>query len=159
MNVIEESPCKSFLLGILVEMGRGTGKDQALPPGAAEDQRLDIGQRVKTTAPCTPDGDWTEEALKSRRWGVSGVITAEHDSHGLCYDVLHDVDGTVGHYDPRELEVQMDAHDVERAASLRLANLEYLVKQSRTLAEKVLDGETPRQEARGKRSSQSDHGA
>lgn len=76
-------------------MGRGSGNQELLA----------VGLRVKTTAACTPDSEWTEAAQASRRWGVTGTIVAEHDSHGLCYDVLHD-DGTTGHYDPLELAAE-----------------------------------------------------
>jgi hypothetical protein len=48
--------------------------------------------------------DWTQEALASRKWGVSGKVIMHHDSHGLFYDVCHE-DGSVGHYDPSEIEV------------------------------------------------------
>jgi len=46
--------------------------------------------------------DWTPEALANRRFGVLGTIIAIHDSHGLCYDVLHQ--GSVGSYEPHELQ-------------------------------------------------------
>lgn len=52
----------------------------------------------------TPDREWMPEALKARKWGVLGTIIMHHDSHGLCYDVLHD-DGTEGCYDPDEFAV------------------------------------------------------
>lgn len=48
--------------------------------------------------------EWTPEALIARKWGVLGTIIMHHDSHGLCYDVLHD-DGTEGCYDPDEFAV------------------------------------------------------
>lgn len=52
-----------------------------------------------------PDIDgWTAEALGTRRWGVAGIITALHNSHGLSYEVTHSDDLTVGHYDPTEIE-------------------------------------------------------
>lgn len=59
--------------------------------------------KVKTTSP-KHDDDYTEEARKKRRWGVTGVIVGKHDSHGLCFDVLHD-DGEIATYDPDELEI------------------------------------------------------
>lgn len=65
---------------------------------------LDPGTPVKTTRKKTADGEWTPEALASRKWGVFGRIIMHHDSHGLCYDVRHD-DGTQGCYDPDEFAV------------------------------------------------------
>ncbi len=48
--------------------------------------------------------EWTEEGWASKKWGVRGKVLTHHDSHGLCYEVRHE-DGTVGCYDPSELEV------------------------------------------------------
>jgi len=50
------------------------------------------------------DDQYTEEALPKRIWGVPGKIIGKHNSHGLCYDVLHE-DGSIGTYDPDELEL------------------------------------------------------
>jgi len=61
------------------------------------------GTLVKTTEDTGCD-DWTREALASRKWGVRGMVITHHDSHGLCYEVKHE-DGTVGYYDPSEIEV------------------------------------------------------
>lgn len=63
------------------------------------------GTRVKTTqANLDLRGEWTEEVWNGRQWGITGIVTEHHDSHGLCYVVQHP-DGTVGAYDPSELEV------------------------------------------------------
>ncbi|MEK7640643.1 MAG: hypothetical protein AAB389_01455 [Patescibacteria group bacterium] len=48
--------------------------------------------------------EWTNEALAQRKWGIKGKVIGHHDSHGLCYDVLHE-DGTEGCYDPSELAI------------------------------------------------------
>lgn len=48
--------------------------------------------------------DWTPEALTNRQDRVIGFITGHHDSHGLCFDVIHE-DGTRGCYDLHELIV------------------------------------------------------
>lgn len=89
------------------------GQNPGIPAGGLADHTpdvkkwppLDPGTKVKTTKPFwSGRGDWTGEALASRKWGVKGTILKHHDSHGLCYEVQHD-DGTVGHYDPSELEV------------------------------------------------------
>lgn len=47
--------------------------------------------------------DWTHWAKLSRKKDGTGVVQRHHDSHGLCYDVLHDDDQTEGCYDPHEL--------------------------------------------------------
>lgn len=46
----------------------------------------------------------TQEGWNSRQWGVEGTVIHHHDSHGLSYEVRHP-DGTIGHYDPSEIEV------------------------------------------------------
>jgi hypothetical protein len=48
-------------------------------------------------------GDWTPEAIASRKMKGNGVVQSHHDSHGLCYKVAHDDDGTIGAYEPHEL--------------------------------------------------------
>ncbi len=66
---------------------------------------IDPGAMVKTTQPnWKKRGEWTEEGWASKKWGVQGTVLTHHDSHGLFYTVDHG-DGTVGHYDPSELEV------------------------------------------------------
>ena len=64
---------------------------------------LDKGTKVKTTQSKGNYG-WTDGAIQRRLWGVTGVIVDHHDSHGLCYDVKHDDDDSVGCYDPGELK-------------------------------------------------------
>lgn len=66
---------------------------------------IEVWASVKTTKEDPSDADsWTEKARSRRRWGVRGTVIACHNSHGLCYDVEHS-DGTVGCYNPTELEV------------------------------------------------------
>lgn len=66
---------------------------------------LSPGTRVKTTqANESMRKEWTDEGWNSRQWGVEGDIIHHHDSHGLSYEVKHP-DGSVGHYDPSEIEV------------------------------------------------------
>ena len=65
---------------------------------------IDVGTKITTTEANPEVDDWTEEALQSRQWGVRGVVLTHHDSHGLCYEVQHK-DGSVGHYDPSEIDV------------------------------------------------------
>lgn len=66
---------------------------------------LDPGTTVRTTQPNLEQrGEWTDEGWAKRKWGVKGKILTHHDSHGLCYDVLHE-DGSQGCYNPSEIEV------------------------------------------------------
>lgn len=60
------------------------------------------GDRVRTVKPDKESTDWTPEALATRRWDVEGVVDMSHNSHGVTYEVRYD-DGTIGHYEPREL--------------------------------------------------------
>ena len=63
------------------------------------------GTTVKTLAPnLAMKGEWTKDAWDSRQWGIEGTVLTYHDSHGLSYEVRHP-DGTIGHYDPSEIEV------------------------------------------------------
>ena len=65
---------------------------------------ISSGARVNTTKENSAVSDWTKEAQESRQWGVQGEIVTHHDAHGLSYEVKHP-DGTIGHYDPSEIEV------------------------------------------------------
>jgi len=58
--------------------------------------------RVRTTKPARESSDWTIEALRERKWDVTGVIIEHSNSHGLIYKVRHD-DGSTAWYEPREL--------------------------------------------------------
>lgn len=65
------------------------------------------GTTVTTTQPnLAKRAEWTDEAWDARQWGVQGTIIGHHDSHDLCYDILHP-DGTTGCYDPSEFKVDM----------------------------------------------------
>lgn len=70
----------------------------------AEENRLAIGTSVLTCAISNPDTDWEAEAMRTRCFGIRGVVTSVHDSHGLCYGVRHN-DGVVSYYSPKELKV------------------------------------------------------
>ena len=59
-----------------------------------------IGDKVTTTEENPTVTGWRKP--EDRRWGVSGGVFNESDSHGLCYQVKHD-DGSLGWYDPSEL--------------------------------------------------------
>lgn len=65
---------------------------------------IEHGTIVITTHENPEIDDWNEAALASRQWGVLGEVVNHHDSHGLYYEVKHP-DGTIGCYDPSELEV------------------------------------------------------
>ena len=62
-----------------------------------------VGDHVRTVEVAKPSTDWTATALKSRRWDATGVVFRKHDAHGVSYEVEHDDDGSIGHYEPREL--------------------------------------------------------
>jgi len=62
-----------------------------------------IGERVLTLASAGAP-DWTDEALKSRKWGVRGKIIQYHTGHSYVYEIKHD-DGTFGYYEPGELNL------------------------------------------------------
>ncbi len=65
---------------------------------------IDHGTAVRTTKANPAVTDWEPSILASRQWGVEGKIFDHHDSHGLSYEVRHP-DGSIGHYDPTEIEV------------------------------------------------------
>lgn len=66
---------------------------------------IDSGTVVKTTQLDEEKArPYTEEGLAGKKWGVEGVVTTHHDSHGLCYDVRHE-DGTMGTYEPAEISI------------------------------------------------------
>lgn len=66
---------------------------------------ISVGQKVRTTqANMMLRKDWTDEGWDSKKFGIQGIVTNYYDSHGLCYEVRHD-DGSIGSYDPSELEV------------------------------------------------------
>ncbi len=63
------------------------------------------GTTIVTTAENADlSGEWTGEAKAARKWGVNGTIIGHHDSHGLCYVVLHE-DGSEGVYNPSEIRI------------------------------------------------------
>lgn len=65
-----------------------------------------VGDHVRTVCVAKPSTDWTASATQSRRWDVTGQVLLKHDSHGICYEVEHDTDGSIGCYEPRELRVE-----------------------------------------------------
>lgn len=80
------------------------------------DGTIPIGTRVKTVKPDQESKDWNARALAARKWGVMGKTVKEHDAHGLFYDVEHE-DGTMGYYEPRELEAVAAAREGEGGVS------------------------------------------
>jgi hypothetical protein len=64
---------------------------------------LGLGATVETIRPDLESTDWEPEALKNRRWGVSGTVVGRSDAHGLCFIVEHE-DGTTAWYERRELK-------------------------------------------------------
>lgn len=69
--------------------------------------KLEHGESVETVEPKKVSTDWQAEALKDRRWGVSGKVIEHSDSHGPVYKVRHQ-DGTTAWYERRELK-RLDA--------------------------------------------------
>lgn len=67
-------------------------------------KELAPGAKVLTQERSPASSDWSAEALASRQWGFEGVVVGVHNSHGLSYEVLHDHDGSVGHYEQHELD-------------------------------------------------------
>ena len=76
--------------------------------------------QVRTLEPKADN--YTAEGKKKRKWGVTGIIIAHHNSHGLCYDVRHD-DGSVGTYDPDELELIGSFRKPKKPCRGRIAGL------------------------------------
>lgn len=71
---------------------------------------IDGGTMVRTTQP-DPSlrGRLAPGEHERRIWNARGKVTGHSDSHGLCYEVLHD-NGAVAFYGPEELELlTMDA--------------------------------------------------
>lgn len=67
------------------------------------EERFTVGDDVVTTKDAG-GGHWVPEAREHVQWGMRGVVTSVHNSHGLCYRVLHsDKEGTEATYDPDEL--------------------------------------------------------
>ena len=64
--------------------------------------RFTIGTHVKTLKEVFTFG-YNEGARDNCKWGVKGTIVEVHDSHGLCYIVLH-TDGSRAPYEPEELK-------------------------------------------------------
>ena len=67
--------------------------------------RLKLGTRVRITHQPDRDRGYIEgsRARRAAGNGLTGVAIAEHDSHGLCYEVQIE-DGIVITYDREELE-------------------------------------------------------
>lgn len=95
--------------GVSSEVAQGYAQkllaDGSLYPPLAHGTRV-----ITTKSRFTPEEErrnFYPEAIARRRWGVLGVITNYHNSHGLYYEVVHDDDivGATSGYDPEELDV------------------------------------------------------
>lgn len=62
------------------------------------------GQKVRTNIIKKFNKTYTLSAQEKRKDGMLGVVIGHRDSHGLCFDVRHE-DGTIGSYEPEELEI------------------------------------------------------
>jgi hypothetical protein len=80
-----------------------------------------IGDRVMTTEDDGGD-DWTTDASRDRaeHWGKMGSIIIEHDSHGLCYEVLFP-SGHIASYNPEELR-KVNKGDTESYKVIEILN-------------------------------------
>lgn len=105
----DDSPTKAIehVVKALKYTGVTVGEEEVPVKPVTRDTNSNVlgeGSRVVTVQSDRVSNDWMPEAHIRRKFGVMGVIIAEHNSHGLCYDVKHS-DGTVGCYDPWELVV------------------------------------------------------
>lgn len=68
--------------------------------------RITLGTVVRVSHQADRDRGYVEESRAMRQAGdtLTGVAIAEHDSHGLCYEVQF-ASGAVVTYDREELEV------------------------------------------------------
>ena len=68
--------------------------------------RIKLGSSVRVAHQPDRDRGYVEEARAERQVGdtLTGVAIAEHDAHGLCYEVKF-ASGAVITYDREELEV------------------------------------------------------
>lgn len=71
--------------------------------------RYEIGDFVSVADTLNDPDDYDMGAIKSRRPGARGRIHAVHDSHGLCYEVKHAGDQSIGYYEHHELSVLIEA--------------------------------------------------
>lgn len=69
-------------------------------------ERIKLGSSVRVAHQPDRDRGYVEEHRAKRQLGdnLTGVAIAEHDSHGLCYEVKF-ASGAVITYDSEELEV------------------------------------------------------
>jgi Putative tRNA binding domain len=86
--------------------GMGLGKT-VHPVGCNLDSQFPwpFDTRVRTQDVGLSTSGWIPEAVASRKFGVSGRILMHRDGHGLTYSIVHDDDGSIGHYVPAELKI------------------------------------------------------
>lgn len=74
------------------------------------------GDRVRTSIDSAVQcgANYTEQGKRQRRPDEMATVMAEHDSHGLCYEVAYDKGGR-GTFEPHELTLlePQDKHEVE----------------------------------------------
>ncbi len=83
--------------------------------------RIKLGTPVRVTHHPDKDRGYVEEARSERRsgGGLTGVAIAEHDSHGLCYEVKFP-SGIVITYDREELHVHVEYVELESLVGLHV---------------------------------------
>ena len=109
LTEIDDALFESDLLVYAVEHGVETEEaaraSRSSNCRSREEHILTPGTRVRTTKPdMSKRREWTEAGWASKRWRIEGTVKTHHDSHGLCYDVIHDGDGSLGCYEPTEIE-------------------------------------------------------
>lgn len=68
-----------------------------------------IGHVVLTRYNGKIGSGWDADAVKARKWAVTGVVTDFTDSHGLGFKVRHD-DGSEAWYEPEHLMLRARKH-------------------------------------------------
>lgn len=67
-------------------------------------QPIRVGMVIRTTQPnWDKRREWSKEGWEERQWNVEGIVLKRLTAHGECY-ILQHPDGSIGLYDPSELE-------------------------------------------------------
>ncbi|KKK75189.1 hypothetical protein LCGC14_2876240 [marine sediment metagenome] len=68
-------------------------------------QRAVVGTKVRTRDDLVPENkEYQRKAWAKRKPGMIGEIVKHSNSHGLCFEVLHN-NGSSGWYEPDEVDV------------------------------------------------------
>lgn len=80
-----------------------------------------IGHVVLTRYNGKIGAGWDADAVKARKWAVTGVVTDFTDSHGLGFKVRHD-DGSEAWYEPEHLMLRARKHPWQSALDVAHAS-------------------------------------